>query len=226
MATCSKGHSNPANRDYCGRCEASLVALKRGLLVGRATAGTSQRLQRSLPSTTSARRLPPMAVGLFVAVIAAVISVAATIAISDSHVPIRGRSSSARPAQPSAQPDQSSVNDRAAGLIARPAPQGTDLEGFLGYPGARCHSANPAVAIGRTSKSLIVICQSYTGRFYYKGFGLQNGLSVEVENFVRVDDRFTASNIGVQYLVSPAALIIAKGPATVSVEPMLEYWSV
>jgi hypothetical protein len=72
----------------------------------------------------------------------------------------------------------------------------------------------------------MVICQSYTGRFYYKGFGLQNGLSVEVENFVRIDDRFIASDTGVQYLVNAAALIIAKGPVTVSVEPMLEYWSV
>jgi hypothetical protein len=204
MATCSNGHSNPENRDYCVRCEASLGALSRA----------------------SARRLPPMAFCLLFVVIAAVISVAATVAISDAHGPIRGRSSSARPAQPSARPDQSSVNDRAAGLIARPAPQGTDLKGFLGYPGARCHSANPAVAIGRTSKSLMVICQSYTGRFYYKGFGLQNGLSVEVENFVRIDDRFIASDTGVQYLVNAAALIIAKGPVTVSVEPMLEYWSV
>jgi hypothetical protein len=167
-----------------------------------------------------------MAVGLFVAVVAAMICVAATLAISDSHGPIRDRSSSAGPAQPSARPDQSPVNDRAAGLIARPAPQGTDLKGFLGYPGARCHSANPAVAIGRTSKSLMVICQSYTGGFYYKGFDLQNRLSVEVENFVRVDERFTASNIGVQYLVSPEALIVTNGPVTLSLEPMLEYWSV
>ena len=64
------------------------------------------------------------------------------------------------------------------------------------------------------------------GRFYYKGLGLGDGLSVEVENFVRVEDKFTASNSGVQYLVSPAALIITTGPATVSDEPMLEYWSV
>ncbi len=86
-------------------------------------------------------------------------------------------------------------------------------------------NVNP-VAIGRTSKSLIVICQSYTGQFYYKGLGLQNGLSVEVDNLLRIEDKFTASNNGVQYLVDPAALIIAKGPVTVSVEPMLEYWSV
>jgi len=167
-----------------------------------------------------------MAVGLFFAVIAAVICVGAAIAISDSHGPSRDRSSSAGPARSSAQPGQSSANGRAAGLGARPAPRGTDLEGFLGYPGARCHSANPAVAVGRTAKSLLVVCESYDGRFYYKGFGLQDGLSVEVDNFVRGDDRFTAWHNGAQYFVSAAALIITKGPVTVSAEPMLEYWSV
>ena len=71
-----------------------------------------------------------------------------------------------------------------------------------------------------------MICQSYTGRFYYKGFGLQNGLSVEVDIVARNDDGFTASNKGLQYLVTAVALIIKKGPATVSAEPMREYWSV
>ena len=96
----------------------------------------------------SARWLSPLAVGLVFAVIAGVICVAAAFAISDAPAPIRGRSASVRPAQPSAQPDQRSANGLAADLIARPAPQGTDLEGFLGYPNARCNSANPAVAIG------------------------------------------------------------------------------
>jgi hypothetical protein len=73
---------------------------------------------------------------------------------------------------------------------------------------------------------LIVICQNYDGRFYYKRLGLQNGLSVELQNLVRVDGTFGASNNGVQYQVSPVALIIKEGQATVSVEPMLEYWSV
>jgi len=171
-----------------------------------------------------ARRLPPMTVGLFFAVVAAVICVGAVFAVADSHAPIGGHSSSARPAQPAAWPDQSAPT--AAGLGARPAPQGSDLEGFLGYPGARCNSANPAVAIGKTAKSLLVVCESYDGRFYYKGFGLQNGLSVEVDNFVRGNDAFTASDRGLQYRVSAAALIITKGSATPSVEPMLEYWSV
>ncbi len=92
--------------------------------------------------------------------------------------------------------------------------------------GARCNSANPAVAIGRTPKSLVVICEDYDGRFYFKGLGLADGHSVKIENFVLVEDKFTASSSGVRCLVSPVALTITRGLATITNEPMLEYWSV
>lgn len=226
MAACSNGHSNPENEIYCGKREASVVALNQGLLAHSSTAGMGQEPHESLPGIASAQRLPPIAVALLFAVIAAVICVAVTFAISDSRAPIRGHSLPVRPATPSARTDQPSSDDRGAGLTARPAPRGTDLQGFLGYPGARCNSANPAVAIGRTPKSLIVICESYAGRFYYKGLGLRDGRSVEVENFVRAEDKFTALNSGVRCFVSPAALIITRGPAMIIDEPMLEYWSV
>ena len=60
-----------------------------------------------------------------------------------------------------------------------------DSQGFVGYPVARCNDTNPAVAMGRTSESLVVICQTGVGRFYYKGVGLQNGLSVEIDDPVQ-----------------------------------------
>src|ERR1700761_4091236 len=78
----------------------------------------------------------------------------------------------------------------------------------------------------QNTKSLMVICENYDGGFYYKGLGLGDGHSVEVDNFVRAEDEFTASNSGVQCRVSPAALIVTRGPATIINEPMLEYWSV
>ena len=193
MATCSNGHSDPKNHIDRGEFEASLVALNRGLLADSSTEGTSQEPQRSLLCTAWTRRLSPIAAGLFFVVIAAVFFVVAAFAISDSRAPMRGQTSSAPPALPSNRPDQSFSNDRAAGLIARPALQGTDLQGFLDYPGARCNSANPAVAIGRTSKSLIVICQNYAGRFYYKGLGLESGRPVEFDDLVRAEETFTAS---------------------------------
>jgi hypothetical protein len=73
---------------------------------------------------------------------------------------------------------------------------------------------------------LIVICQNYEGRFYYKGFGLRDGHSVQVDNVVRAEDKFTTASHGVRCLVSAAALITTRGPATIIDEPMLEYWSV
>jgi hypothetical protein len=91
------------------------------------------------------------AAALLFAVITAVICVAVTFAISDSRAQFR-RHSSDRPAARSARPDQPSSNDRAADLTSRAAPRGTDLKGFPGYPGARCNSANPAVAPGRTPR--------------------------------------------------------------------------
>jgi hypothetical protein len=226
MATCSNGHSNIEDQVYCRECAASLVALNRGLLAHNPTEGMHQEPGHSLPGRTSARRLPSTAVGPLVAVIAAMICIAVTFAIAESRAPIRGHLSSGRPAAPSARPDESSSSDRATGLATWAAPRGTDLQGFLGYPGARCNSANPAVAIGRTPKSLMVICENYDGGFYYKGLGLGDGHSVEVDNFVRAEDEFTASNSGVQCRVSPAALIVTRGKATIINEPMLEYWSV
>ena len=54
-----------------------------------------------------------------------------------------------------------------------------DSQGFVGYPGARSNYTNPAVPIGRTADSVVVICQTGVGRFCYKGVGLKKGQSVE-----------------------------------------------
>ena len=70
-----------------------------------------------------------------------------------------------------------------------------------------------------------MICQTGVGRFYYKGFGLQNGQSVEIDDPVQTGSAFVATNDGVQYSLSPAALIITQGSSVISNEPMLEYWS-
>ncbi len=112
MAACSNGHSNPENEIYCGKREASVVALNQGLLAHSSTAGMGPEPQESLPGIASAQRLPPIAVALLFAVIAAVICVAVTFAISDSRTPIRGHSLPVRPATPSARTDQPSSDDR------------------------------------------------------------------------------------------------------------------
>ena len=226
MATSSNGHPTPDNEMHCGKCEASLVGLNPRQLAGTPTAGAGQAAPNSLPGAGSTRQSPPRAVGLLLAVIATAICVAVALATSDWRVPVPGYSLAASRGSLSARPNQSSASDRAANDATRSAPRGTDLQGFLGYPDARCNSANPAVAIGRTPKSLVVICEDNDGRFYFKGLGLADGHSVKIEDFVLVEDQFTASSRGVRCLVSPVALTITRGLTTITNEPMLEYWSV
>jgi hypothetical protein len=102
---------------------------------------------------------------------------------------------------------------------------GVDAQGFLDGRRPRCDYTNLAVAIARTEQSRVVICQTGVGRLYYKGFGLQNGLSVEIDDPVRTGDGFVVTNNGVQYSLSRDALVIAQGSTVLSNEPMLEYWS-
>jgi hypothetical protein len=46
------------------------------------------------------------------------------------------------------------------------SPPDADRQGFVGYPGARCNYTNPAVVIGRTADSAMVIrCDPWPNRF-------------------------------------------------------------
>ena len=62
-------------------------------------------------------------------------------------------------------------------------------------------------------------------RYYYRGVGLGNGLSVEIDDPVPTGAGFVATNNGVRYEVSPGALVITQGSSVLSNEPMVEYWS-
>lgn len=129
------------------------------------------------------------------------------------------------PAWTPASPAPASTLASPAPSSAQPSLADADLQGFLNFPGARCNYTNPAVVIAKTSDSLVVICQTGVGRHYYRGFGLQNGLSVEIDDPVRNGAGFVATNNGVQYSVAPDALLITQDSTVLSHEPMLEYWS-
>lgn len=106
----------------------------------------------------------------------------------------------------------------------QPTIAGTDWQGF--YDGPRCNAADDAaVAIGQTSRSQIVICQvgSQTGRTYYKGSA--DGNDVEISYPQQVGDTFHVTNRGVTYVISPQALTIVQGGATLADEPMVAYWT-
>jgi hypothetical protein len=96
--------------------------------------------------------------------------------------PQGGDGSAAAPVQPpAAVPAPGSIDSVPSPTTVSPPtgnghqiPPDADTQGFVGYPGAQCNHTNPAVTIGRTADSAVVICKTGVGRFYYKGFGLQN----------------------------------------------------
>ncbi len=103
---------------------------------------------------------------------------------------------------------------------------GADEQGFLAPSAARCDHTNPAVAIGRTAKSLVVVCQTGVGRYYYKGVRVSDGSGITLDDPVRTSAGFTATNgaDATQYTVSASSLTIvdARGQILAS-EPMIEY---
>ena len=52
---------------------------------------------------------------------------------------------------------------------------GTDDLGWTAYPGARCDSGTKPAVMGRTTLSVVVICQIQPGNFYYRGVRLSDG---------------------------------------------------
>ncbi|MEV6767706.1 serine/threonine-protein kinase [Nocardia sp. NPDC051030] len=103
---------------------------------------------------------------------------------------------------------------------------GTDAQGFIGTGGARCNADNPAVAIGRTSGSRLVVCRTGTGRYYYKGVRISDGAGIELDD--PVPDGYggftvTNSTDGTQYRITSSALTIVKGGNVLADEPMIEY---
>ncbi|OBK25393.1 protein kinase [Mycobacterium asiaticum] len=125
-----------------------------------------------------------------------------------------------RPSAPSALPTTS-----AAPSLSR-AVDGADGLGFIGHA-ARCDSGNPAVAVGRTAQSLVVICQAGQGSFYYRGERLSDGANISLANAVPASGGFDVTNPAnnVRYQVRPSMLTIISGSHVDAAEPMLQYAS-
>lgn len=99
----------------------------------------------------------------------------------------------------------------------------SDGQGFVGVPQARCNATDPAVAVARTAKSLVVICQTGANRLYYKGMRLSDSSGIEIDDPVASGDGYTVTNNGVQYQLTPDALTITEGSAVLAEEPMVSY---
>lgn len=102
---------------------------------------------------------------------------------------------------------------------------GTDSQGFRAGTGPRCNASDPAVAIGRTAESLVTVCRTGAGRYYYKGMRRSDGSAIELDDPTPTSTGFVAVNGKVRYTIGPDSLVITQGGSTLSNEPMLAYWS-
>ncbi|MTE17539.1 serine/threonine-protein kinase [Nocardia aurantiaca] len=102
---------------------------------------------------------------------------------------------------------------------------GTDAQGFTSQL-ARCNAGDPAMAMGRTDKSRLVVCRAATGRFYYKGMRISDNAGIELDDPVPDGTGgFTVTNPtdGTQYRITAYSLVISSGGQVAADESMIEY---
>lgn len=104
---------------------------------------------------------------------------------------------------------------------------GADSQGFLGYSGPRCNADNLAVAIGRTTDSKIVVCETGVGRYYYKGVRITDAAGIELDDPRPSAGGFVATNPadGTQYRLDRSSLTIVSDGEVLAEEPMREYYA-
>lgn len=104
---------------------------------------------------------------------------------------------------------------------------GADSQGFLGSSGPRCNADNLAVAIGRTTDSTIVVCETGVGRYYYKGVRITDAAGIELDDPRPSVGGFVATNPadGTQYRLDRSSLTIVSDGEVLAEEPMREYYA-
>lgn len=109
-----------------------------------------------------------------------------------------------------------------AAPVAPPPEFAVDERGFVNS-GARCEEGASAVAIGRTERSLVVVCQLPTGAFEYDGIRLSDGAALRLDDVSPTPSGFVARNDGATYTVSSQELLVTEGNETVSRDAMLDF---
>jgi serine/threonine protein kinase len=130
----------------------------------------------------------------------------------------------ARPATTSAEPPTTSPPPSTSPEAPVTLP-GTDAQGFIDYPGARCDADTSPAALARTTQSAFVVCRAGPGDFYYRGVRLSDGAGIELANAVRSSGGFDVTNPtdGTRYQIRPDGLTIITPNGQTFTEPMVAY---
>ena len=128
------------------------------------------------------------------------------------------------PVPPTASASATTTQPTSRAPVALP---GTDAQGFVDYPGARCDADNAPAALARTTQSVFVVCRAGPGDFYYRGVRLSDGAGIELANVVRSSGGFDVTNPtdGTRYQIRRDALTIITPDGQAITEPMVEYAS-
>ena len=81
--------------------------------------------------------------------------------------------------------------------------------------------------MGRTTQSLLVVCEIGPANYYYRGLRFSDGASIELANAVRSSGGFDVTNPvdGTRYQVRSTGISITSQGGQVSSEPVIEYWA-
>lgn len=184
-----------------------------------------------LPLPPPERSSMPIVLGVLVAVVLLLVAAVGWLLVSGSeHTTDAGGTTSPLTAQP-ANTTAVSRTTPATAVTTTLAPlvgsvTGSDAQGFIGTAGGRCNADNPAMAVGRTSASRIVLCRTGTGRYYYKGVRISDGAGIALDDPVPDGDGgFTVTNPtdSTQYRITARALTIVRGGNILADEVMIEY---
>ena len=104
---------------------------------------------------------------------------------------------------------------------ASPAPP-FDSQGYVDST-ARCTAPDTAVVFGSTASSRVAICRSSDGDYEYRGVRVRDGAKLIAAASRSSDGAFTATNDGIDYLVTSSELVISADERVIRDEPMLDF---
>ncbi|PRC43712.1 hypothetical protein C6A85_000000103945 [Mycobacterium sp. ITM-2017-0098] len=104
---------------------------------------------------------------------------------------------------------------------ASPAPS-YDSQGYLDST-ARCTAPDTVVVFGSTASSRVAICSDGDGNYEYRGVRVRDGARLIVPASQSTDGAFTASNDGIDYMVTSEALVVSAEEKVLRDEPMVDF---
>ena len=97
-----------------------------------------------------------------------------------------------------------------------------DSQGYLEST-ARCTAPDTVVVFGSTASSRVAICSDGDGDYEYRGVRVRDGARLIASASRSSDGAFTASNDGIDYMVTSDALVISADEKVIRDEPMVDF---